>query len=594
MAQKPVIGGLVSVPSVPSGVLTNTEIRLWDFFAWLSSNPATPIRVGLVGDSLIDNASAILLNTFQRIYGVCGVSLGELTGSTSLGATTVNDAFTYWITGDYFNVPAAGEVIFSQFGTTAVEATELRVYYVTEPGAGTFKVQTSVNGGAYADEVGYTNVSADAVLAGHVISIAKTTWRGRWRIKIVGLTGTVKIIGAAMYQATRPGVIWFRLSKGGIELADMNLVPPAILNPILADVAPNLLLISHLDGVEGVTNEQANLQDLITTATASAPSWISISTSVGDTVAQDILNKNQNQAQKNLAKERGDAYFDNRTWMGFVAEAIENGLIVEGDPHITAKAIRAFAYLLFNQFGLGAGPARNNGRTSLLAFAGATATISTNPQSGNDPNLEFTGGWLGAYHPDIPGPALLLEDSAGPTANIDRGVIDFNGNKFRFINQAGASVTLEVTSGIGNGLILRDSGAGATSGKGILGGETQRFYSAHANYADFDQLRLKPPSTVALIADNTTVSTSMRSYIRLSSDNVTAGDRTFILSQSTTSGHVLILEWTGTNAAELLDGSAQGTAGTHRLSADWIPTEHDTLTLMSNGTDWIEVARSTN
>lgn len=101
-------------------------------------------------------------------------------------------------------------------------------------------------------------------------------------------------------------------------------------------------------------------------------------------------------------------------------------------------------------------------------------------------------------------------------------------------------------------------------------------------------------STVSLTADNQTVTTSNRSYISLSSDNAVAINRTFILAQSTVAGHFLVIEWTGTNAAELVDDSAQGTGGNHRLVATWTPTQYDTITFISNGTDWVEIARSVN
>ncbi len=106
-------------------------------------------------------------------------------------------------------------------------------------------------------------------------------------------------------------------------------------------------------------------------------------------------------------------------------------------------------------------------------------------------------------------------------------------------------------------------------------------------------LRLRP-TTVALTADNQVVTVGDRSYIRLSSDNATAANRTFVLAQGAGAGHGLTLEWTGTNAGELVDDSAVSGGGNHRLSATWTPTQYDTLQLIWNGTDWIETSRSVN
>lgn len=100
-------------------------------------------------------------------------------------------------------------------------------------------------------------------------------------------------------------------------------------------------------------------------------------------------------------------------------------------------------------------------------------------------------------------------------------------------------------------------------------------------------------ASVSLAADNQSVSTLAVSYIRLDSNNGTAGNRTFVLNQGAT-GQQLIIEWVGTNAGELVDDSAQTGAGNHRLNGTWTPTQYDVLSLVFNGTDWVERSRSTN
>lgn len=99
---------------------------------------------------------------------------------------------------------------------------------------------------------------------------------------------------------------------------------------------------------------------------------------------------------------------------------------------------------------------------------------------------------------------------------------------------------------------------------------------------------------VSLTADNQVVSTTNRSYIRLSSDNGTAGNRTFVLTPGTYDGQVLELEWTGTNAGEIADDSSNTGGGNNRLSATWTPTQYDTLFLRFNGTDWVQRGLSAN
>lgn len=103
----------------------------------------------------------------------------------------------------------------------------------------------------------------------------------------------------------------------------------------------------------------------------------------------------------------------------------------------------------------------------------------------------------------------------------------------------------------------------------------------------------KTRSAVALIADDQVVDTLNKGHIALSSDNGTAGNRTFVLNAGV-EGQELLLEWVGTNAAELIDDSANSNTGNVRLAGTWTPTQYDTLSLRFNGTDWLETGRSTN
>lgn len=97
-------------------------------------------------------------------------------------------------------------------------------------------------------------------------------------------------------------------------------------------------------------------------------------------------------------------------------------------------------------------------------------------------------------------------------------------------------------------------------------------------------------SSVSLTADNQAVTVGDRSHIVLSSDDATATNRTFTLSNGLGDGQVLVLEWSGTNAAEIV------AATNIKLSATWTPTQYDTLSLIwsTNATAWLETSRSAN
>lgn len=100
-------------------------------------------------------------------------------------------------------------------------------------------------------------------------------------------------------------------------------------------------------------------------------------------------------------------------------------------------------------------------------------------------------------------------------------------------------------------------------------------------------------STIALTADNQSVPVGDLRTILLTSNNATAANRTFLLGPGAMAGQEVTLIWDDTDAGELIDGSASG-SGVVRLSADWTPTQYDTLTLIWAGADWVEKSRSAN
>lgn len=101
------------------------------------------------------------------------------------------------------------------------------------------------------------------------------------------------------------------------------------------------------------------------------------------------------------------------------------------------------------------------------------------------------------------------------------------------------------------------------------------------------------PGTVNLTADNTAIGTT-NSYFRLTSDSAVAANRTITFDDLTSvpaAGTPVVLEWADTDAGELLDNSAN-ILGINRLDGDWRPLLGHTLTLLYNGTDFVEQGRS--
>lgn len=96
-------------------------------------------------------------------------------------------------------------------------------------------------------------------------------------------------------------------------------------------------------------------------------------------------------------------------------------------------------------------------------------------------------------------------------------------------------------------------------------------------------------TAVALAADNQAVTPGVSSRIQLSSDNATATSRTFTLSATgAVTGQIYVLIAPASNGCEIAD------TGIQVLSAAWSPNASDTLTLLFDGTNFLELARSAN
>lgn len=94
----------------------------------------------------------------------------------------------------------------------------------------------------------------------------------------------------------------------------------------------------------------------------------------------------------------------------------------------------------------------------------------------------------------------------------------------------------------------------------------------------------------SLTADNQVIDVSNYTLVRITSDNTTATNRTFSITNGIVVGHqvLLTLVSAGATAADLQD------TGNVNLSAAWQPTQDDTLSLVWQGSKWVEVGRSDN
>jgi hypothetical protein len=469
-------------------VSSRADSRLWHFRdAMHTSNGARP-RICFIGDSMIGTARYVgLESAFVANFGQAG--FGFTIGQETSPATLEKDACLKWITGETFLIPLTGIATFGGLSVaTAVPANTIKIYYLRQPGGGHFKIQTERNGGAWTDEVGYTDIDTDGVLGGVVITITKADTQ-RWsnyRVRCVGLgngsggAGNVTIIGAGLYHTRQSGAIYSWMYNGSTDVPNNNTVsakstPRAITDPIFADLGLHLVVLSNYDGASSATNDLPVLLDnikagLATNGSNPLASFLIVGPPCGMDSTTDANTKAQAAAMRALCRARGDAFFDNRNWALPVSAALANGIIPEGDIHYAPLAVKQWVPLMFSELGLANHTAQGVSAVNEIRFKQG-GIIRNQTVNGDSylPVVELEGSFRLVNPPGVTGRAVLIfEDSAGPFDNNDVSSISYNADRLRFALASGLAV-LEMSSGIGQGGIFRDAASSAATPKGVLG-----------------------------------------------------------------------------------------------------------------------------
>lgn len=111
--------------------------------------------------------------------------------------------------------------------------------------------------------------------------------------------------------------------------------------------------------------------------------------------------------------------------------------------------------------------------------------------------------------------------------------------------------------------------------------------------ASLGQLNLSK-ATASLTADNQTITITGVSYVQITSDSAVAGSRTFTLTGTPSTGQILVLALTSNgNVCDIVDDGGSG-VNVVRLAGNLAFTGNDTLTLIHDGTQWVELSRSVN
>ena len=328
------------------------------FFNKVVTESTRPVKIGTFGDGFAYILSLYLNTQLSAVFGFAGYELGSPL-KLSAGASSVSNAWTYWTSGLYYSIPA-GET--GTFATDAVNPTRvladtIKVYYIKESGAGTIKLQTSTDNSTWTDMSSPCSSidASDASTVGGVTSCSVTL--NQYYVRVVGVSGTVKVLGIAIYASSNATIknngyieIGQRaFSKdSGTDWTELNSVSTDIFNPIVASIAPDLLIM--------MTAQAATITDVDTFNTKfqnafSSTSWIYLGSNINYTDPSYTGNESGAHTgalleSNNIIRERanyyGHAFLDLYNIWGTLAQATSSLMVESSLPpvHPTAAGFK--------------------------------------------------------------------------------------------------------------------------------------------------------------------------------------------------------------------------------------------------------------
>lgn len=348
--------------------------------------------------------------------------------------------YSKWITGQYINIPSGGSYYWAKAGSDAgysVGFTKIKIFYLSEVGGGTFKVQTSLDGTTYTDVVGYTSVSANDTQNNlQILTIPNPSSPTPVWIKVVYLSGqSTKIVGMG-YENTSGSKYTTFMGVGGIALKDMATCPERIWAAYLKDFQPDIITecladdvdasyIAALSTTQGYFSKYAPqaavIYSTVYNAQISDPGYLPATASYKLAATQNaairaFLAADTNPTEKYIFD--ANAYMGSWTTssaMGLHDASVPvtiSGLSISGS---TITITTATPHLIGSQYHvriIGASPAEYNGLylNSGVTVTGANTLTVTLPSGATAPTLTGSGGNVAAVdgiHAGETGRALL-------------------------------------------------------------------------------------------------------------------------------------------------------------------------------------------
>jgi len=227
-----------------------------------TANANKRLHIMNCGDSLAAKVGGWIGWHFQRAYGGAGKDGGFIGQGTLVtdpvsfpvpggpfhglngDATSISGDFAFWPSGTYYSVGPGGSIRWTT--STIVTCAEVKVYYIAEPGAASFVIETSLDNTTWTQQGASINANNGTTIG----AIAKRTWteaRVHIRARVTSGSGRVKIIGAYTGYATSvAGFDGSHAYQGGINPTQFCQCASDIYLPIVTDLNPALITF-HFD-----------------------------------------------------------------------------------------------------------------------------------------------------------------------------------------------------------------------------------------------------------------------------------------------------------------------------------------------------------
>ncbi len=309
-------------------------------------DPPVPsqLRVAVWGDSIGNRLPNYINNLVQKAYG-------KLEGATPQNCAE-NGA--EWKTDD----PSSGGYYYIPEGGTVIDgggeyADEIVIFYIQEPDAGTFKLQTkTVSGqgqGTWEDIEDYTNVDADGDIELKTITIPYEE-TGQHQVRIVGLTGIVRSLRGYIRSTKNSGVELSISAGSGADLTQWDAIDPDFFQTYFSEMNFDLMYMEWKDPIEGWADALESTYQKFLTACPNMD-WCLIGTSPVWSEDNNAVTKESNAILKAHADTHDLFYHDSFPSCKSYEELVRLGWNGDG-THLAAAADTWRASILMQKMGV--------------------------------------------------------------------------------------------------------------------------------------------------------------------------------------------------------------------------------------------------